>query len=295
MKSREGGVIAGIQLYFGPIDPNLVGEGYMRHFSLYLGNCNGKSLLSFSNCGNAASQCEAKVVYKQFYPATQSIQHYDVAAEADMTSPPRTRSAQELMIRGLDIAVSLLALLWLAPLLIAVALLVKSSDGGKIFFSQKRIGRGGELFSCFKFRTMVMDAEARLVELLANDAEARAEWDRDHKLRQDPRIIPFGSFLRKWSIDELPQLINVLRGEMSIVGPRPIVPGEACRYGRYILSYQKTRPGLTGLWQISGRNDVSYRRRVACDVVYSRRKSFTNNVRIIFMTAVVVLTARGSY
>lgn len=200
-----------------------------------------------------------------------------------------------LAVRALDIFVSLAAILWLAPLLLVVALIIKFSDGGSILFAQPRIGRGGKMFRCFKFRTMVVDAETRLAEILASDPAARAEWDRDHKLRKDPRIIPIGSFMRKWSLDELPQFFNVLMGDMSIVGPRPIVSSEAHRYGRYIENYRKLRPGITGLWQISGRNDVSYRRRVACDVVYGRSKSLVTDVRIIVMTAFVVVTARGSY
>jgi len=233
-------------------------------------------------------------VYRQFH---LEMEGDGVRAGSSFTRPaaPAPIGRQDIAVRVLDIAISLTALIWLAPLLLMVALFVKMSDGGSIFFAQSRVGRGGRMFQCLKFRTMVVDAEARLGELLSTNIAARAEWSRDHKLRNDPRIIPFGTFLRKWSIDELPQFINVLRGDMSIVGPRPIVPGEVYRYGRYIHAYQQMRPGITGLWQISGRNDVSYRRRVACDVVYSRRRTIFQDVRIIAMTAVVVLTARGSY
>lgn len=207
----------------------------------------------------------------------------------------RASTVEAKLIRAVDIIVSALALLWLAPLFVVVALIVKSSDGGSIFFAQQRVGHGGVPFRCFKFRTMVVDAQARLDELLAKDPLARIAWDRDHKLRNDPRTIPFGNFLRKWSLDELPQFVNVLRGEMSIVGPRPIVVAEVPRYGRYFAQYMQVRPGITGLWQISGRNDVSYRRRVACDVLYVRHKSVITNLAIILMTALVVLRARGSY
>jgi lipopolysaccharide/colanic/teichoic acid biosynthesis glycosyltransferase len=217
----------------------------------------------------------------------------DPAASAGSAS--RVGGAEEIAIRGLDILVSLAALAFLLPLLLAIALTIKARNPGPIFFVQRRIGRDGRYFSCFKFRTMVVDAEARLAKLLASDPQARAEWTLDHKLRRDPRIIPGGELLRKSSLDELPQLFNVLRGEMSIVGPRPIVEAEVARYGRYFTSYCAVRPGLTGLWQISGRNDVSYRRRVACDVAYARRKSLRTDIRVIALTVPAVLLAKGSY
>ncbi|RVT90529.1 sugar transferase [Sphingomonas crocodyli] len=187
------------------------------------------------------------------------------------------------------------ALLFLLPLMLIVAVAVFVSDPGPIFFVQNRIGRHGKIFRCLKFRTMATNAEERLAELLANDPSAREEWMRDHKLRNDPRIVGIGSFLRKSSFDELPQLINVLRGEMSLVGPRPIVHAEAARYGRYFEHYCSVRPGITGLWQISGRNDTTYRRRVAFDVAYSRSQSTFLDLRIIVMTVPSVLMAKGSY
>ena len=197
--------------------------------------------------------------------------------------------------RGLDIVIAAVALLFFAPLMIAIALSVYAADPGPIFFAQRRIGRGGRMFRCLKFRTMATDAEARLQELLRTDPAARAEWDRDHKLRNDPRIVGIGSFLRKSSLDELPQLFNVLKGEMSLVGPRPIVEAEARRYGRYIAQYCSVRPGITGLWQVSGRNDTTYRRRVAMDVAYSRRRNAAMDIRILAVTVPSVLRAKGSY
>jgi len=202
---------------------------------------------------------------------------------------------EAFLIRSLDIVVSLLAIAALAPLLIAIALMIAVRDPGPIFFVQRRIGRDGRTFRCFKFRTMVVDAEHRLAELLATDPVARAEWALDHKLRNDPRIVAGGDLLRKSSLDELPQLLNVLRGDMSIVGPRPIVEAEIVRYGRYFNHYCAVRPGLTGLWQISGRNDVSYRRRVACDISYARGKSLATDLRIMALTVPAVLLAKGSY
>lgn len=197
-------------------------------------------------------------------------------------------------VRILDIVIASCALIFLAPLLLVVAGLVYIVDPGPIFFAHRRLGRNGRSFPCLKFRSMVVDAEQRLKHLLMTSEEARAEWARDFKLRRDPRITSIGSFLRKSSIDELPQLINVLRGEMSIVGPRPIVEGEVERYGRYYAHYSAVKPGLTGLWQVSGRNDVSYRRRVALDVTYARNKCLGLDLRILAMTVPAVLAAKGS-
>ncbi len=195
----------------------------------------------------------------------------------------------------LNFTAAIFLLLFFAPLMLAVALAVFVQDGGPIIFAHRRLGRGGRFFSCLKFRSMATDAQTRLHLLLAANPEARAEWDRDHKLRNDPRITRLGDFLRRSSLDELPQLFNVLRGEMSLVGPRPIVEAEARRYGRRIRHYCSVRPGITGLWQVSGRNDTSYRRRVAIDVVYSRNKSLLLDARILLMTIPAVLLRRGSY
>lgn len=191
--------------------------------------------------------------------------------------------------------IALMALIFFLPLMLVVALAVFVTNPGPVIFAQRRIGRGGRHFRCLKFRTMAVDAEQRLAGLLATDPQARIEWARDHKLRDDPRITTIGHFLRKSSLDELPQLINVLLGDMSLVGPRPIVDAEAKRYGHYFAEYCRVRPGITGLWQISGRNDVSYRRRVAFDVAYSRSRSMMFDTRILFATIPSVLKARGSY
>lgn len=197
-------------------------------------------------------------------------------------------------MRAVDIAVSLAALVFLAPLMLVLALAVVLSDGGPPLFVHRRIGRGGRTFGCLKFRSMRPDAEARLRALLAEDPEARAEWARDHKLTRDPRITPLGRFLRRSSLDELPQFLNVARGEMSLVGPRPIVEAEAGRYGRRLEHYCRLRPGITGLWQVSGRSAATYRRRVACDSLYARRRSLALNARILVSTVPAVLKARGA-
>lgn len=203
--------------------------------------------------------------------------------------------AHQAAIRALDIVVAVAALIFFAPLLIVISIAIYLSDPGPIFFAHRRIGQGGRAFPCIKFRSMVIDAEKRLTELLSSDPRAQYEWELDHKLKNDPRITALGAFLRRSSLDELPQLVNVLRGEMSIVGPRPIVEAETEKYGHKFKAYCRVRPGITGLWQVSGRNNVSYRRRVACDVVYSRSKSLLLDLRIMAMTLPAVLLAKGSY
>jgi lipopolysaccharide/colanic/teichoic acid biosynthesis glycosyltransferase len=200
-----------------------------------------------------------------------------------------------LAIQTLDMAGALALVIFVAPLMLIVALLVKYHDGGSILFAHRRIGQNGKTFLCYKFRSMVVGADQVLANVLANDPEQRAEWLRDHKLRNDPRITPLGKFLRKSSLDELPQLLNVLRGEMSLVGPRPIVTDEAARYGHWLKYYNATKPGITGLWQVSGRNNVSYRRRVACDVLYARRQSLLLNLKIAILTIPAVLSQNGSH
>ncbi len=197
--------------------------------------------------------------------------------------------------RLMDMVLASLALVFLAPLMTLVGLAVWMQDGGPVFYAQSRIGRDGMLFKCLKFRSMLVDADQRLQQLLAQDTAAKAEWERDHKLRDDPRITALGSFLRRSSVDEIPQLFNVLRGEMSLVGPRPIVAAEVPRYRRYISHYCSVTPGITGLWQISGRNDVSYRRRVALDVTYARSKSLWLDLKILAATVPAVLLRKGSY
>ena len=197
--------------------------------------------------------------------------------------------------RLMDLAVACAALILVTPLMLIVALAIKLTSSGPVFYAQERIGLGGRSFPCLKFRTMRSDADGVLARVLATNSEMRAEWAKDQKLRSDPRVTWIGRLLRKSSLDELPQIFNVLWGDMSIVGPRPIVATEMVRYQRHIVSYCAVRPGITGLWQISGRNHTTYRRRVACDVTYVRNKSAANDLRIMAMTVPVVLLARGAY
>ncbi|GGZ09286.1 hypothetical protein GCM10011614_25100 [Novosphingobium colocasiae] len=197
--------------------------------------------------------------------------------------------------RAFDMAVALAAIVLFLPLLLAIALAVRLSGPGPVLFVQRRIGLGGTSFPCLKFRTMVANSQEVLHDLLATSAEARGEWARDQKLRNDPRITRIGAVLRKSSLDELPQLFNILAGHMSIVGPRPIVEAEVVRYGARFSAYCSVRPGLTGLWQVSGRNEVSYEARVRLDAFYALRKSTLYDVAICMRTVPAVLASRGCY
>jgi len=196
--------------------------------------------------------------------------------------------------RAFDIVVAGTLLMLLAPFFLAMVTIIRR-DGGPALFAHQRIGMNGQRFGCLKFRTMVTDADAVLRRLLETDAAARAEWELDFKLRNDPRITPIGRFLRKTSLDELPQLINVLRGEMSLVGPRPIVEAEIPRYGEDIRYYLEARPGITGLWQVSGRNDSGYARRVRLDAWYVKNWSLWHDIAILVKTVRVLFTQEGAY
>jgi Undecaprenyl-phosphate galactose phosphotransferase WbaP len=197
--------------------------------------------------------------------------------------------------RALDIIAAGLGLVLLSPFFLIVALMVRA-DGGPALFAHQRVGRGGKLFGCLKFRSMVIDSQARLEALLASDPAARAEWEATRKLKNDPRITPIGRFLRSTSLDELPQLINVLRGEMSLVGPRPVQEAEIDRYyGASAAHYMAVRPGITGLWQVSGRSETSYESRVALDVAYVSRPSLLADLSILLRTPVAVVSRRGAH
>lgn len=197
--------------------------------------------------------------------------------------------------RWVDLCIAVPALLVCGPFILALCLWIYAKDGTSPVFGQKRYGKHGRVFRCYKLRTMVPDAAARLAELLRTDAEAAHEWAMDHKLRNDPRITPLGRFLRKTSLDELPQLINVIRGDMSIVGPRPIVHDEIEKYGVWFAYYTQTRPGITGLWQVSGRNDVSYANRVELDARYVREWSIWGDFAIMLRTLPLIISRNGAY
>ena len=183
------------------------------------------------------------------------------------------------------------------PLFFIIAILIKLSSRGPVFFLQERIGKNNVRFKCIKFRTMYPEAKDILENLINKDNKLRLEFEETHKLKNDPRITKIGKFLRKTSLDELPQFINVLRDEMSIVGPRPIVKEEKKRYGKNLKKFLSIKPGITGLWQVSGRNNLSYKRRVELDLIYIKNLNFLMDIRIIIRTFGVILFPldRGAY
>ncbi|MDU2063352.1 MAG: undecaprenyl-phosphate galactose phosphotransferase WbaP [Sporomusaceae bacterium] len=194
-----------------------------------------------------------------------------------------------------DFFVSLLLLPFVVLFLVVIALFTYLNSPGPVFFVQQRVGKGGQFFPCYKIRTMVTNAEEKLAQYLQENPTACQEWQTDFKLKEDPRVTPIGKFLRKTSLDELPQLFNVLRGEMSLVGPRPIIAEEVVRYGEYIQDYHMVRPGITGMWQVSGRSDVSYEERVQLDSWYVRNWSLWLDIVTLFKTVGVVLKRKGAY
>ena len=210
------------------------------------------------------------------------------------TEPSIERNVADHAKRSFDVAAAMTIMLLFLPLiaLICAALLLQ---GRPFLVRHMRVGRGGHLFPCLKFRTMVVNAEAALQSHLADNPAAREEWAANRKLKEDPRVTALGQVLRKSSLDELPQLVNVLRGEMSLVGPRPIVPAEAIHYGVHIERYHQVRPGLTGAWQVSGRSDLSYDHRVALDCDYVAQRTFRRDLFILAQTVPAVLKSKGSY
>jgi lipopolysaccharide/colanic/teichoic acid biosynthesis glycosyltransferase len=201
-------------------------------------------------------------------------------------------SYESLGKRVFDLVAGLVLLLLFAPAILFIALIV-SLDGGKPFIALKRVGQDGRDFRCWKIRTMVLDAEQRLAQILASDPEAAALWARDQKLADDPRVTWLGRSLRATSLDELPQLWNVVRGDMSLVGPRPVTDAEMVRYGEAASHYMSVRPGITGLWQVQGRNDVSYDERVRLDVSYISQLGFVQDISILVRTLGAVLKRTG--
>ena len=204
------------------------------------------------------------------------------------------KRSSRILKRTMDIVGSLAIITLLSPVLLYLYFSVKK-DGGNAIYGHPRIGRNGKTFKCLKFRSMVMNSKEVLDELLRTDPEARAEWEKDFKLKNDPRITKIGAFIRKTSLDELPQLFNVLKGEMSLVGPRPIVAEELDRYQDDVEYYLMAKPGMTGLWQVSGRNDVDYSTRVYFDSWYVKNWSLWNDIAILFKTVNVVLKRDGAY
>ena len=236
-----------------------------------------KSLLRWSEFRKGSPTIPYEVISKEpsSLPAVEIIRN-------------QSRSGRTLKRIG-DIVFSLIVLTLGSPIFILIAILVKLSSPGSVFYIQKRVGRNYREFGCIKFRTMCKDADDLLPNLLEKYPLMRKEFEKDFKLRQDPRITKLGRFLRRSSLDELPQFFNVLKGEMSVVGPRPIVNNEINKYSLFMEEVISVRPGLTGLWQVSGRNNLSYKKRVQLDLIYARKRNFLLDLEIIILTLGVLL------
>jgi lipopolysaccharide/colanic/teichoic acid biosynthesis glycosyltransferase len=202
---------------------------------------------------------------------------------------------QTPLTRGVDIALIILAAPYLLFFFLLISILIMLDSTGGPLYRQTRIGRGGRRFQALKFRTMVLDADQILQRYLDESPELKAEWAATHKLKQDPRVTRVGAVLRKLSLDEMPQFWNILIGDMSLIGTRPIVDAEIERYGKCFELYIQARPGLTGLWQVSGRSDTSYQRRVELDEYYLLNRSIKLDLMILLKTVYVVLGRKGAY
>ena len=194
-----------------------------------------------------------------------------------------------------DYVLTITGTIAISPILIVIALWIYKDSPGPVIFKHRRIGKNGKEFNCYKFRSMCVDAKEKLEQLLRTDPEAKAEWEKDFKLKNDPRITKSGAFLRKTSLDELPQIFNVLKGEMSLVGPRPIIRDEMVRYGEYINDYLMVKPGITGMWQVSGRSDIDYTERVLLDSWYTRNWSVWLDLMLLWRTGKIVFQCKGAY
>ena len=203
---------------------------------------------------------------------------------------------ENLVKNAFDYILTVVGAVFISPLLVYIAYRIKKEDPGPVFFAHTRIGKNGKPFPCFKFRSMVVNSQEMLQKYLAENPAAREEWERDFKLKDDPRVTPIGKFLRSTSLDELPQIFNVLRGEMSLVGPRPVIQEELDKYyGETAKLYCTVKPGITGLWQVSGRSDIGYDERVALDATYIKYRSMWGDIVILWKTIGVVLMKKGAY
>lgn len=213
----------------------------------------------------------------------------------DMGFSELINEKQDYVKRGLDLLLTVGGGLCLLPFLLIIALLVAIDNKGDVIFAHRRIGQNGKEFKCYKFQTMIPNAKQALEEYLSKNPEARKEWEANFKLVNDPRVTKLGGFLRKTSLDEMPQLWNVIVGDMSLVGPRPIVSKEVERYGENFKEYAMCKPGITGIWQVSGRSDTTYEERVAMDTWYAYNRTNILDLKYLFLTIKVVLFGKGAY
>lgn len=246
--------------------------------------------------GNEQLFCqEASLTFMQSRRSSATVTRSYYKADKQRLALPAPAPIGGHLKRGLDIFISCTMLAVLAPIMLMVTLIIYFTMGRPIFFSHERIGYNGTVFRCFKYRSMAKDAKERFAQYLQSNPAALAEWEATQKLQHDPRITQVGWFLRKSSLDELPQLFNILRGDMTCVGPRPVTADELCqRYSSSARHYLRARPGLTGLWQVSGRSSTSYRKRVALDRMYVTSWSIWLDARVLLKTVPAVFWLRNS-
>lgn len=213
--------------------------------------------------------------------------------ENEITQVKKSDITYRFVKRTFDILISGLSLIILSPIFLLIALLIKIDSKGKVFYKHKRIGKNGETIYLYKFRSMYSDSKERLEELL-KDPKIRKEWEENYKLDNDPRITKIGDFLRKTSLDELPQLLNILNGDMSIVGPRPVIEDELEKYGLYKQKFLSVTPGLTGWWACNGRSCTSYQDRMKLELYYVDHRSIKLDLKVIYKTFISVIKRDGA-
>jgi undecaprenyl-phosphate galactose phosphotransferase len=308
----------GIQVV-GIIDDNPKGKALEGHFPLLGGTDQAKEIVLASGVQNVLilapnmPKHKLTLLVESLFPVVKNVSYVPDTEEmpiSNMELRPLysenmvvisvknnlSRAYNRIFKRIFDLVVATLGTIAISPILLGIALAIKRASPGPVFYSHKRIGHNGEYFQCWKFRSMVVDSDVKLKEYLEANPEARIEWEENQKLKNDPRVTKIGHILRKTSLDELPQLWNVIKGEMSLVGPRPIVDNEVEKYGIYFADYKMVKPGMTGLWQTSGRSDTSYPRRVRMDAWYVRNWNVWLDISLLVKTVKVVFSKQsGAY
>jgi len=277
------------------IGPEIVKRYKIRMAMVAMPDLDSKNLKHLMNTSVSAFRYSAYI--PDFVSATSiwtSVR--DFGGALGLTTSNKLKMSWNLWIkRFLDLAVVIIGGLFILPLLLIIAVLVKVSSPGPVLYGHKRLGMNGKYFTAYKFRSMVIDAHERLQKLFESNPEIKKEWDKNHKLQNDPRVTAIGRFLRRTSMDEFPQLINILKGEMSLVGPRPIVDEEVSKYGEDFNWVFSVKPGMTGMWQVSGRSEADYAARVLYDTYYLQSWSVWLDIWILFMTIGAVLRGKGAY
>jgi len=277
------------------VGPEIVRRYKIKMAMVAMPNLDNKDLKRLMNTSVSAFRYSAYI--PDFISATNiwmSIR--DFGGVLGLTTSNKLKMAWNLWIkRFMDITIVIFGGILILPFLLIIALLIKLSSPGPVLYGHKRLGTNGKYFTAYKFRSMVMDAQERLQKLFESNPEIKKEWEKNHKLQNDPRVTAVGSFLRRTSLDEFPQLLNILKGEMSLVGPRPIVDEEVHKYGEDFGWIFSVKPGLTGMWQVSGRSETDYAARVLYDTYYLQSWSVWLDIWILFMTFGAVIRGKGAY